>query len=99
MLGFLIIDGMDKVDIVGGLTWVEFRGIVEFRNMPVEGFKGLLSQVLYTSQGSGLVKLGCGALDRTKLKASASLHMTVSCGPMDRTRRGGEWQTSRRDGT
>jgi transposase len=41
----------------------------------------LFTQVLHLCEKAGLVKLGHVALDGTKIKANASKHKAMNCGP------------------
>ena len=58
------------------------RTICEFRQRHLEAFKALMVQVVQVAREAGLAKLGCLAVDGTKVKANASKHKAMSYGRM-----------------
>jgi len=60
----------------------DFRTIGDFRQRPPAALAGLFGQRLRLCRRAGLVKLGHGALDGTRLAATASKHKAMSSGRM-----------------
>ncbi|MDH6134851.1 transposase [Kitasatospora sp. MAA4] len=58
----------------------DFRSISRFRRRHLDALAGLFTQLLHLAQRLGMVKMGRGALDGTKLEASASKHKAMSYG-------------------
>jgi transposase len=60
----------------------DFRTISDFRKIHHQALEGLFQQVLRLALTAGAIKLGCVALDGTKVKANASKHKAMSYGRM-----------------
>ncbi len=56
----------------------DFRTISDFRKIHLEALQGLFEQVLKLALTAGAIKLGCVALDGSKVKANASKHKAMS---------------------
>jgi transposase len=69
------------------------RTISDFRKRHLQELRGIFVQVLRLCQKAGLVKLGHVSLDGTQMKANASKHKAMSCGP--RRRKASPAQTRR----
>jgi transposase len=63
----------------------DHASLADFRKRHVAALANLFGQVLRLCQAAGLVKLGHGALDGTKVKANASKHKAMSYGRMEAT--------------
>src|SRR5712664_1194485 len=72
-LAFMAIVGQERPD---------FRTISDFRKQHLEPFKEVFVQVVRLAGEAGLVKLGNGATDGTKLQGNASRHKAMSYGYM-----------------
>src|SRR5256714_15523166 len=68
-LGFLAIVGQERPD---------FRTISDFRKQHLEAFKEVVVQVVRLAGGGGLVKLGNGSTDGTKIHGNASRGKAMS---------------------
>jgi transposase len=75
----------ERVDFMSivGLDTPDFRTISDFRKRHLKALSDLFKQVLHLCEKAGLVKLGHGALDGTKIKANASKHKAMSYGRME----------------
>src|SRR5260370_21534192 len=62
----------------------DFRTISDFRKRHLKALGELFGQVLQLCEKVGLVKLGHGALDGTKIKANASKHKAMSYERMEK---------------
>src|ERR1700681_1119765 len=71
------VERIDFMSIVA-LDAPDFRTISEFRRRHLATLAALFVQVLKLCERAGLVKLGHGALDGTKIKANASKHKAMS---------------------
>src|SRR6202049_5061637 len=71
------VERIDFMSIVA-LDAPDFRTISEFRRRHLATLAALFVQVLKLCERPGLVKLGHGALDGTKIKANASKHKAMS---------------------
>jgi len=60
----------------------EHRTLGEFRKKHLAEFQSLFEEVVRLARAAGLVKLGRGAIDGTKVKADASRHKAMSSGHM-----------------
>ncbi|TDU01652.1 DDE family transposase [Streptomyces sp. 846.5] len=58
----------------------DFRSISRFRRRHLDALADLFTQSLHLAQRLGMVKMGCVALDGTKLEANASKHKAMSYG-------------------
>ena len=56
----------------------DFRTISDFRKIHLDALQNLFEQVLKLALTAGAIKLGCVALDGTKIKANASKHKAMS---------------------
>jgi len=56
----------------------DFRSFQKFRKRHLARFADLFVQVVQLAQETGLVKLGCIAIDGSKMKANASKHKSMS---------------------
>jgi transposase len=72
-LAFLAIVGQERPD---------FRTISDFRQLHLEAFKDVFVQVVRLAGEAGLVKLGNGSTDGTKIQGNASRHKAMSYGYM-----------------
>src|SRR5262250_2543373 len=72
-LAFLAIVGQERPD---------FRTISDFRKLHLAAFKAVFVQVVRLAGEAGLVKLGNGATDGTKIQGNASRHKAMSYGYM-----------------
>jgi transposase len=70
-LACLAIVGQDRPD---------FRTMSDFRKLHLEAFKDVFVQVVRLAAEAGLVKLGNGATDGTKIQGNASRHKAMSYG-------------------
>lgn len=73
------------VRVIVGDNHPDHSRISEFRRVNLKELAALFVQVLQLCQRAGLVKLGCVALDGTKVKADASKHKAMSYGRMHKT--------------
>jgi len=62
----------------------DYRSIARFRRRRLGALEDLFTQVLVLCERAGLVKLGRVALDRTKVRASASRHKAMSYDRMEK---------------
>src|SRR3954471_11184762 len=70
-LAFLAIVGQERPD---------FRPISDFRTLHVEAFKDVFVQVVRLAGAAGLVKVGHGSTDGTKIQGNGSRHKAMSYG-------------------
>src|SRR5919108_1690125 len=78
-IGRQVVDSVAFRFLAAGNT-PDFRTISEFRRRHGSALAALFEQVLRLCREAGLVKLGRGAIDGTKIKGKASKHKAMSYG-------------------